>query len=135
MISTLAGGPWTTIEFVMLSATNKVRPTTMEAGSVEASGADKESPREPPPPEPPPDPPKPPPLPPKEPPPALALVLLLEPVPPARPVPELREPPPPKFAPVEPAPPAAPPPPWDEPLNARVSASSATFRNEATGKK
>ena len=117
MISTLAGGPWITIELVMLSATSRVRPTSREVGAPLPFGSPSELPPSPPPPDPPP---KPPPAPPPKPP-------LLAVLAPFRAEPVLRAAPPPlappKFAPVERPPPAALPPPAvppsADPLNAR----------------
>jgi len=72
MISTAVGGPCTTMELVMLSATRRVRPIRREAGAVLTSGAESALPREPE--EPPPLPPNEP-LPPLKPPPLNRLLL------------------------------------------------------------
>ena len=47
MISTAVGGPCTTMELVMLSATRRVRPIRRDSGAVLTSGAERELPREP----------------------------------------------------------------------------------------
>ncbi len=82
MISKPEGGPWTTMELVMLSATRSVRPTRTDSGAELTLGAL----RPPPPPPPPPLDPPPPKPPPDEEPPKLAPVLPLRPLP-LRPLP------------------------------------------------